>query len=445
MTNGAFPVPSATVEAGLLHSCITKEQWFQIQFLEEDDFSTYREVFRFFRQYLEQYDAIPSSGTVAAKFNWQPPIGDFNYWVSEIKRLSLARKVLSAIQDGYNAIANPELALNLLLERMSLIRSAQSNHIQATDATASERLERFDFRTENIFNSNQVLGCRTGMKIYDDTLVGWIPGSLVGTYARPGVGKTWWLIWQLLLSWLDGKTVILCSPEMPANMLGLRVDVVAGFLLGIPLDYNKLLVGDPSIRESYSRVTEILSQSQRWWTYDSLNDRPLSIPDVSMLIRQHKPEILGIDGISLLKSSINGPLWEQMKDLCYGAKNLATIHELPILMTHQASNTGRGRRTEVSLPGRGDDFYMPSLNDAAYGDSFVSACSDIITMCGDPTSSHINWYSIRKSRERGWSSPQPARMAFATDFAHGAIHDLSQHGFSPETVGMEVRRLFGQL
>jgi hypothetical protein len=86
---------------------------------------------------------------------------------------------------------------------------------------------------------------------------------------------------------------------------------------------------------------------------------------------------------------------------------------------------------------------MPSLNDVAYGDSFVQACSDVITMCGEATSQYINWYSIRKQRERGIEPP--ARMALAIDFGAGRIYDLSPLGFDPDKVGAETKRLLGRI
>lgn len=444
MTNGTFPVPSETVEAGLLSACITMDQWLELSAFTEDDFTTHREVYRFFKSHLIQYGSLPTQSQVNTRFSWQPPVGDFRYWFAEMKRYSLARQVLAAVTEGYESISDPEKALSTLLTKLSLVRSRQSNHIQATDASALDRLERFDSRTEYIFNAKSILGIRTGMKIYDNSFVGWIPGSLVGCFARPGLGKTWWLLWQGLNAWIDGHTVLAITPEMPANMLSLRIDMLVGNAIGHQIDYNKLLIGDPSIRKEYEFITEVMTQSSRWWTYDSIDGQSIGLGDIAALIRQHSPDVVLIDGISLIKRETRGQVWEQMFDLSYGLKNLATISELPILVTHQAVNSNRGRRSEETMPGRGTDFHMPSLDDAAFGDAFVQACSDVITMCGEPISRYINWYSIRKSRERGWPNLD-TRYALAVDFAHGKIFDLSELGYNPAMVGEQTRRLLGVL
>lgn len=443
MTQG-FQQTQDSVESGLLFS-VNQDmgRWLQLGVFVDDDWVSMREVFRFFKQYLTEYASLPHNSQLATRFNWNPPVGDFAYWLKEMTRYSLARKVLECIQDGFKGIADPDKALSGLIERLSLIRSQHNRHILATDASASERLDKFDARTQHIYNSNKMIGLRTGMKVIDDTLVGWTPGSLVGLYARPGVGKTWWLMWQGVLSWVDGATVLCIAPEMPVNMLSLRIDLIVGDQLGLPLDYGKLMVGNPDVRDNYAKVTAIMEQSKRWWTYDSLEDRALGLGDVAALIRQHEPSMVLIDGVSLLRSDNRGGVWEQMKDLCYGLKNLATIYGKPILVTHQAVNSARGRRSESGLPGRGDDFIMPSLNDAAFGDAFVQSATDILTMVAEPTSQNVNWYSIRKHRERGWKEPLPARMGLIVDFGRGKIYDVGHLGYDPQQVGNEARRILG--
>lgn len=442
-SDNKFPVNQGVVEEGLLNAVAgNMSNWLDVAKFEAEDWSSRRDIFSFIGQYLQQYGNLPSQSQINTRFDWHPPIGDFAYWLAEMKRYSLARKVLEAIQDGYNQITDPDKALDSMLNKLGIIRSQQTNHIQATDSSALERLEKFDYRTENMFKQNRMIGLRTGMSIIDKTMMGWTAGSMVGCYARPGVGKTWWLLWEGVQAWYDGATVLCISPEMPANLLNLRIDTLVGAALGHSIDYGQLIVGNPIIRPNYALVTSILNQSQRWWTYDSVNDRAPSISDISGLVRQHHPDVLLVDGVGLLRPEHRGQTWEQMREVCYGLKNLGTISEVPILVTHQAVNSAKGKRTEVQVMGRGDDFIMPSLNDAADGESFVRACSDIITMCAEPTSRYVNWYSLRKSRERGFGE-LPARLGLAWDVGHGNIIDLSHLGYNIEEVGKETRRLLG--
>lgn len=438
-----FPVPQDAVEAGML-AAVRQDMklWLTVRQFTTEDFVAHREVFLFMDQYLAQYGSLPSNDQIGTRFQWSPPIGDFPYWLAEMKRYSLARQVTQVMIDGQKRIATPDEALGFMLEKLATLRSLNTNHISAMDSRGGERLQKFDARTEYIFNGKNIIGTRTGHKLLDGSLMGWIPGSLIGAYARPGVGKTWWLLWQGAMNWYDGGTVLAITPEMPANWLDLRCDVVIGNMLGYQIDYAKLIVGDPSIRPNYEKVTQILNQSQRWWTYDSFQDRPIGISEIYALTKLHNPSIVLIDGASLIRPEGRGQTWEQMKTTIYGLKNFATIQEVPVIVTHQAVNVNRGSKKEYD-DARGDDFHMPSLNDAAYGDSFVGACSDVITFAAEPTSKNVNWYRFAKHRERAFQQQLPSRMGLVVDFGTGRIFDVGNLGYDPLRVGEEARRLLG--
>lgn len=442
MTSG-FPVPQDSVEAGLLNSVNGNMLcWLEVSKFEADDFISHKDIFRFFGEYLTNYASLPTNTTISTRFQWQPPIGEFQYWLTEMKRYSLARKVMDAMLEAHAHMSEPRQSIDILLDKLGKIRSEENHHIGATDAGGTQRLEKFDVRTQYIFNSNSLVGLPTGIKLLDDTHIGWIPGSMVGIYARPGVGKTWWLIEQGALTYMTGRRVLAITPEMPKPMLDLRIDVVLAQHMGLPIDYARLIVGDPSIRLHYEQVTEEMAKADRWWTYDSIDEHAISPADIAALVRQHEPDILLVDNISLLKAG-RGQVWEQMKELSYDLKNIGTIHDLPIIVTHQAVNSNRGRRTEIAQTGRGDDFVMPSLNDAAYGDSFVGACSDVITLVGDANVDYLRWYSIRKHRERAFATALPGRIGMAVNYGLGLMIDLSPMGHEPERVGAEARRLLG--
>lgn len=444
MTN-QFPVPQDNIEQGLLAAALSSDAlWFQVKGnLAREDFTSQQPVFSFIEQYLIEYGNLPTVQLVSTRFDWHPPVGDFAYWYKEMQRYATARSITSILQEGFNQISEPDKAMDILLDKLSRLRANQTNHIQAYDSSAMERYDKYLLRNEYLYNANAMIGMPTGMKILDDSRMGWTPGNMTGLFARPGVGKSWWLMWQAAIAWYNGYNALIYSGEMPANQFALRADVIVGALMGCYVDYNQLIIGHPDARDNYAKIAQHLSASQRWWIYDSINDRPATIGDLGALVRQHNPDIILTDGISLLRSERTSQVWEQMKETCYGYKHLLTVHEIPGLVTHQAVNSNKGRRTEIEVTGRGDDFIMPSLNDAAFGDSFVQACSDVISMVGDPTTDHVRWYSIRKHRERGWLQQLPPRMAFAWNPRYGQIIDLSDKGYNPEAVSIEARKVLG--
>lgn len=449
----AFSVPTEAVEAGLLAGIGQDlDNFLKIEGsgIQDEDFTTHRQVWLFIKQHLNQYGSLPSSSQLSTRFNWNPPLGEFKYWLSEMKRYTLAAKTMNAMQTAFKDIQAgqpPYQTVSALIGSLSLLRASQSSHVEAFEKGTQERIEKYRLRQKYLFGSESPAGIATSLHIIDSTMQGWMNGELIGIYARPGVGKTWFLVWQAALAWMQDQTILFISPEMPTGQLGIRGDVILGDMLGHPLEHHKVFQGDPSQEENYKAVAEALSRSERWWTYDSLEGHTISLGDIAALIQRHQPNIVYIDGISLLRpDNPRAAIWEQMKEISYGLKNLATINDVAIMMSHQAVNSARGRRTELASGalGRGDDFIMPSLNDAAYGDAFVQACSTIITMVADAGSQYVRWYSIRKARERGWQQDIPNRMALVWDVDRGKIQDLSQLGEAKEQITERIRSILGR-
>lgn len=441
-----FPVPQETIEAGLLSAVDQNlERLLDIEKfgITEEDFVAHRSVYSWMREYLKTYSALPTNSQINSRFSWNPPVGEFRYWLTEMRRYTLAQKLLKTVHEVYNLSTEPEKALSLGIERFSNIRATMAHgHVQASDSGAPERLQRYYARQEYL-KSEAVMGIKTGLKVIDDTKQGWMPGELVGVYGRPGVGKTWLALWQAGMAWMQGLRVLAITPEMPVSQINIRIDVTLAGLMGYHLDYSRLLSGDASQEINYRKFVSAIGDQKRWWTYDSLDERPIGMAEITALVKLHDPQIVVIDGISLLRAEGRGQTWEQMKELSYGLKQIATINDIPFIITHQATRRDTSRK-EMSLSGRGDDYVMPSLNDAAYGDAFVQACSTIITMVGDPNAYYLQWYSLRKVRERGWEKPLPSRMALAWEPARGRIIDLSEFGSDSEAVTTEAWKVLGR-
>lgn len=453
MTAEAFSVPTETVEAGLLASIGNNLEYFlsiEAAGITEEDFTSHRQVWVFIKQHLTQYGTLPSSSQLSTRYNWNPPLGEFRYWLDEMKRYVLAAKTMNAMQTAFKDLQNgqpPYQTVSDLMANLSILRSKQDSHVDTFEHGIRSRIEKYQLRQQYLFGGEKPAGVRTNLHIIDKTMQGWMPSELIGVYARPGVGKTWLLQWLAAIAWCSGAKVLFISPEISSNMLGLRSDVLVGDMLGYPLEYSKIVKGDPSQEANYLAMAEAIDASERWWTYDSLDGARIGLGDIAALIQRHKPDILFVDGISLLNPprGVNA-VWEQMKEMCYSMKNLATINNIPIIMSHQATNSNRGKRTEQATGsiGRGDDFIMPSLNDAAYGDAFVQACNTIITMVADQSSQYVRWFSVRKARDRGWEEDLPNRMALAWDVERGKIVDLSRLGESIDLVTEEMRKVLGR-
>lgn len=441
--------PQSTVELGLLASAASEADLLAIQKagLRSDDFIAFKTLCVFILDYQKDYDKLPTSQQILHQIgeDWTLPGGEFKYWLDEMVRYTLMRRAQIIIRDSLpNIEKNPQIAVRGLVDKLATIGLGTTEHVQATDASILSRMERYENRVAEFeaTKGTKIWGIKTGLQIIDASHQGWQPGELVGLYARPTVGKTWLLLREGVEAWrYPENRILLISPEMPANQIALRIDTLMAGEMGLPMSHKKLYAGDPEVRPSYQTLAGLLSKNKRWWTVDSMEGRPVTLSDIALLHRQFQPTLILIDGISLLRDEEGAKAgWERMHNLCYGLKNFCTAYDVPAIITNQAVNTRRGRRGETdAAQGRGDDWIMPSLNDAAYGDSFVQASSTIITMCPDRDDHRVRWYSLRKSRERdvAW---QP-RLALAWDVDRGRITDLSHLGTDMDRINQELARL----
>jgi len=238
------------------------------------------------------------------------------------------------------------------------------------------------------------------------------------------------LVREGAIAWAAGNRVMLVSPEMSAHQIELREDVFKARAMGVMLSHQGIFKGDPAQREAYRMYTDAVRGEKRWWTFDSWAGKPFSVTDIKMVAEQLEPQMILIDGLSLLRSEHKRDQrarWERMAESCEELKHFATAANLVIMGSHQSVNTNRGRRGDRDAAGgRGDDWVMPSLSDAADGDALVRNCSSIFTMCPDRDIENLRWYSVRKTRERHLKF-QP-RLALKWNVDAGEIEDMGQYG-----------------
>jgi hypothetical protein len=384
-------------------------------------------------------------GVVLAKFpSLRPVDGDFAYWLDAFRRYSLARRAQAAISQAIQGmIGDPENSIASLEERLGALRAVASvdERPPSFGENAINRLAAFDRRTEFFADPNQIYGIPTPFETINSTRMGWLPGELALIFSRPTVGKSWFLALAAVVAWMAKYRVLVLSPEMPVSQYSLRFDVLAATALGERLSLKLLTEGSPLVRETYARVVERIKADDRLTILDGIGGRPFRLSDMRGLINRYQPDMMFIDGLSLVGTdSRNQQVWEQIRELSYGLKNLATNFNMPIMVSHQSVNSRRGARTDNNMAqGRGDDWNIPTLNDLAFGDAAAQAINTCIAMAPDKRSADIRWVAFRKCRDREIEYRE--REAFFTDFGRGRVVDLGRLGGDMPLITQEVNRL----
>lgn len=444
----------SAVEQGCLHAALKRPEGPLVAlasaYLSDQDFTATLGPLGFIRSYVEQYHVAPTDSVIAVQFpEWNPAVAEFDYWTDLVRKYSLTRKAHGYIAQALETWSDPALSISTLIQQLSTLTYVGDRNIVTTDGGAQLAFDRYKVRSEAYVQTNgaHIWGIPTTFGEVNATHLGWLPGELIGIYARPTVGKSWKLLDEGACAWTQGHRVLLVSPEMPTGQVNLRIYAMLAHRLGLPYSHQRVYAGDPLQSDSFEKLKNQLALHERWWTVDSIDGRAVGLGDLDRLCQQFAPTILLLDGISLLHNERNWrSVWEEMRYNSYGLKHFATRANLPVIVTHQAVNTSRGIKggdNKAGSVGRGDDDRMPSLNDAAYGDSFVQACSTVITMAPDADRPDLRWYSFRKLRERDFDSIG-TRRAMYWNVDAGEIRDLAQFGTDKRLIAEHIHSLTGR-
>lgn len=410
--------------------------------LKADDFLVYRDVYNLFETHTKLYASVPSLDEIKnLQPDWRETVGAFDYWLDTftnavgIQRAQLA--IYDTVQRMQGDVNNVEQYVGELAQRLGSVIPRRFTTLRPTDAAITDRLERFHKRQEILSaHPDTVFGIRSGLSLIDESHMGWLPGDMVGILARSGVGKTWFLIWQGVKAWLQGKRILLISTEMPESQISMRMDTMIAGHIGIPISERLLKAGHPSQEAAYTELSTSIANVGRWYTEDgSTLSGSIGLSDIRRRVFEFQPDVILVDGIGLLRyegKSVQG--WEQLKALSYDMKNYATAESLTILVTHQVvRNPGGGGKT------RGSEFIMPSLSDVAFGDALVHACSTIIMMVADRENPYLRWYSIKKNRNG--ELDYISRLALGWLVDRGVISDLGNHRDDLDAISLGLRKL----
>ena len=407
------------LEARLLASVTSPEDFEQLAAVGvgEDDFSHYRPVYKYLVSVLESQGRVPRFLDLKQTFNLPESVtrsgGEFRFLLEEFRRLVVAQRLQDTIDHSVEEFGEDPDALleNLLKSLMSLQTSAQ-RHSSLTDQSMVERLGVYATRARQLA-AQGIIGIPTGISHFDEKLrLGWLPGELVGMVGRTYVGKSWLLLYFGMVAWQRGIRVLFVSPEMPVEETEARFDALLMCRNDIRVDVADLYRGYVPNEKMHKLAGEVAKRSS-WTTYSSSEDGQLGLIELARLVNQHRPGLLLVDGLSLLESGKGRrqQVWESIKDISYGLKNMAVALNVATIICHQATRSAYN----TARP--------PGLHEIAYGDDFARACDRVIALSRPQSleGEETLRVTIQKFR-RG--EPLLGGIDFRFEPGRGEIHEL---------------------
>jgi replicative DNA helicase len=270
---------------------------------------------------------------------------NFSHWVEIVKEkaqfrhmISLANKLSRASQGETD---NPE---SIGQEFASQISKLKGNKIESVTHISSGIFEILE-KVKNQ-KANEVTGLRTGFVELDQITGGLQKTDLITVAARPSMGKTAWLV-QGLYNVSKEANVLLFSLEMSKEQLIKRVICSEGRVNSQDLRNNNLNTND------WARLAN---------TIPELDGCKLLIDDTPSIPVSHirnkltrlkdegtEIELIGIDYLQLMTSSVRGNRQEQVAEISRELKGLAKEFDIPVVALSQMSREVEKRNPPIPI------------------------------------------------------------------------------------------------
>ena len=330
-------------------------------------------AYTFVLKHWDEYGNTPSEEVLLENFptlDLSARSSELDYAIDVFRDQVTQRAVIKAFQDNKElTLTEPRKAVVEISSILNALSVEYDEDVSSYTAGGEERLAAWKKRKEIRERADGMLGIPTTFKSFNKTGVGWLNGEMIAVFARPTIGKTWVMIANAVDATLAGYKTLLISTEMPKDQIEMRVDVVAANRLGYKLSHTALKTGEDINEREYMKLVAEMEDREMLICDHIGGEGSISMVGIEGLLRKHKPDFLVVDGLYLVSSGQGKKaMWEQSHALFYGVKNLAMAHNIPVMVSTQATREA----SEIFEP--------PQAHQVAFGDALIRAADIAMSM-----------------------------------------------------------------
>lgn len=358
--------------------------------LTDEYFEEYKEEFDFIINHYSRYGIVPDVESVLESFPGFN-ILDVNetdlYLIEKLREEHMFNSMVPILNTAAQEmqIDSKEAISNLLPKIQQLI---ETNQFVGGVDIAKQAKERLEWARKIKEHVGTHLGISTGFELLDEITSGLLPGEeLFVIVGRPGQGKSWTIDKMISNAWQEGHNVLLYSGEMSEMQVGSRIDTLVS-----NISINSITKGiwtDYAFKQ-YEEHIEAMSQADNSLhvvTPFMLGGRPMTVPLLENMIRKYKPDIVGIDQLSLMKDARNArQTRDQYANISKDLYDLSSRLKIPIILNVQASRASKENATNTI-----------TLEGIAESDAVGQNASRVLSMVRDEANSILE-LSLVKNR-----------------------------------------------
>lgn len=297
-----------------------------------------KRVFTFLAAHYAKYRKVASSELLARKFP-RAKIGlvaqePTEYYIDQFLTQYLRVHGADIMKEAASGIRDDPLGVfeELRAQATSLLGRATKSEDYSLNLTHAERYR--DYRARE---KGGMLGIPTPYETWTEISLGWQPEDFILITARPGVGKTFFLLWNALhAAYVEMQEVLFFSKEMSIKAMQRRSDAM---WYGLPWrDFRKATMSPADktrFKEGLKEHRRLVKQN-RMGNLTFIGDARMTTATIDAKIDQVNPDIVFIDGLYLLRDEANTPdKYVRIANVSTETKAVAQAHKIPVLGTSQ--------------------------------------------------------------------------------------------------------------
>lgn len=377
-----------------------------IEGITVDYFNQYENEYKFILKHYRAYNKVPDWETFMGRFSdfeVVEVLEPVKYIIYNLKEEYLYKKSMKIFEECASKLEDYKSfeALNDIITKSQQLLQDQNMKYGSNIQDMKEELIQ-DIKKKRALNKEGIIGISSGFSELDNITHGWLPGDeLITIVGRVNQGKSWVLQKFLTEASKQNKRVLIYSGEMSKKEVINR---------HITLKYNisntKLMTGDMTDEEleEYAQLLDKETTLFHIVTPSDLGGKQLTITTLKMLALQYKPDIIGIDQLSLMqdeRKQRGDGTKEQYAHISQDLFNLSSLLEVPILLAAQAN---RGRTSE-------DKVENPELSNIANSDDVACNSSRVISLATKDGEMTLKLIKNRYGQV-GWKEEYPLNLNY---------------------------------
>ncbi len=309
--------------------------------------------------------------------------------------IKAGREIVSSAQEGTDEAS---LQLDAAEQKLYDIRKGKDSTglVIIKDILATETLERLNM-LDNPETRKEMRGIPTGFSGLDKVIGGLNKSDLVVVGARPGMGKTSFILNVARNVATDtGRKVAFFSLEMSRDQLAQRL-----LSLDTGIDISRLRYGGLNADE-WDRITTATASLYSAKIYVD-ETSAITVQQIKSKLRRNKPDVVFIDYLQLLQPvGKTENRAQQVSEMTRALKIMAKELSIPVIICSQLSRAGAGRGSS----------HVPQLSDLRESGA-IEQDADIVLMLHRP-----GYYSETGEDSETEGDPDEAQVIVAKN-RHG--------------------------